>query len=173
MLVCPDCGAENLEGVDACDQCSGPMTDLFIRVPKTSVEADLLKDTVDVIPTHPPVIALPTATVEEVLNLMTGSSIGCVLIVENEQLAGVFTERDALIRLNCDAERYADQPISRFMTPNPAVLEAHAKIAFALHKMNVGGYRHLPLLDDGVPVSVISIRDILRYLKAHSPQPTV
>jgi CBS domain-containing protein len=38
------------------------------------------------------------------------------------------------------------------------------KIAFAIHRMNVGGYRHIPILEDGRPVGVISIRDILAYL---------
>jgi CBS domain-containing protein len=43
-------------------------------------------------------------------------------------------------------------------------LETNDRIAFALHKMNVGGYRHIPILFDGKLAGVISIRDILRYL---------
>ena len=50
------------------------------------------------------------------------------------------------------------------MTADPVTLETSDKIAFALHKMNVGGYRHLPILFDGKLAGVISIRDILRYL---------
>ena len=50
------------------------------------------------------------------------------------------------------------------MTADPVTLETSDKIAFALHKMNVGGYRHVPILFDGKLAGVISIRDILRYL---------
>jgi len=50
------------------------------------------------------------------------------------------------------------------MTHEPVTLEAKDKIAFALHKMHVGGYRHLPIMTDGKLTGVISIRDILNYL---------
>ena len=50
------------------------------------------------------------------------------------------------------------------MTQQPVTLDTNDKIAFALHKMNVGGYRHLPILFEGKLAGVISIRDILRYL---------
>ncbi|HEY4723449.1 MAG TPA: CBS domain-containing protein, partial [Anaerolineae bacterium] len=66
--------------------------------------------------------------------------------------------------LNVDAAKFADRPISQFMTPKPITLETNDKIAFALHKMNIGGYRHLPILFGGKLAGVISIRDILRYL---------
>jgi CBS domain-containing protein len=50
------------------------------------------------------------------------------------------------------------------MTPGVVTLEAEDRIAYALHKMNVGGYRHIPILFAGRLAGVISIRDILRYL---------
>ena len=56
------------------------------------------------------------------------------------------------------------RPISQFMTADPVTLETSDKIAYALHKMNVGGYRHMPILFEGKLAGVISIRDILRYL---------
>ena len=54
------------------------------------------------------------------------------------------------------------------MTPNPAVVSADDKIAFALHKMDLGGYRHLPVLAGERATKFISIRDILRYLTEHA-----
>jgi len=54
------------------------------------------------------------------------------------------------------------------MTPEPVTLELNDKIAFALHKMHVGGYRHLPIMDGGKLVGVISIRDILSYVTERS-----
>ena len=69
------------------------------------------------------------------------------------------------MRVNADAAKLADQPISSVMTPKPATLKESAKIAFALHNMDVGGYRHIPVLDENDKLTgVISIRDILAYL---------
>ena len=50
------------------------------------------------------------------------------------------------------------------MTPRPATLETNDRIAFALHRMNIGHYRHQPILFNGKLAGVVSIRDILRYL---------
>jgi CBS domain-containing protein len=97
---------------------------------------------------------------------MVAERVGCAAVTDLEgRLLGIFTERDALMRLNVDAARMADKPVSSVMTANPATLRAEDKIAFALHRMNVGGYRHIPILDDDDRlVGVISIRGILAYL---------
>ena len=80
-------------------------------------------------------------------------------------MVGVFSERDALRRIGVDVADHADAPVSEFMTPNPQSLDADAKIAFAVRMMNLGGYRHIPVLNDnGQPTGVISVRDILDYL---------
>ena len=128
------------------------------------MEADLLRDRIERLWPKSPSTVSPTMTVGEVLKKMVGESIGCVMVVENGKLAGIFSERDALMKLNTDAAKFLDRPISQFMTPDPVTLETSDKIAFALHKMNVGGYRHVPILFEGKLAGVISIRDILRYL---------
>jgi len=68
------------------------------------------------------------------------------------------------MKVNTDAAHMADRPISSVMTADPVTLEAKDKIAYALHKMHVGGYRHLPIMTKGKLTGVISIRDILNYL---------
>jgi CBS domain-containing protein len=60
-----------------------------------------------------------------------------------------------------------DAPIAEFMTANPETVEADARIAFALHKMDIGGYRHMPVVSEGRVVGVISIRDVLDYITAN------
>ena len=64
-------------------------------------------------------------------------------------MVGIFSERDALMRLNVDAAQLAGRPMREFMTASPDTLETDAPIAFALHKMDVGGYRHMPIMTDG------------------------
>jgi CBS domain-containing protein len=164
MIVCPYCQAENIEGADECAECNEPLTDLSVRIPATSVEADLLRDRIERLWPKSPSTVSPQTTVGQVLQKMVDERIGCVMIVDAGKLVGIFSERDALMKLNTDAARFLDKPISQFMTPDPVTLETNDRIAFALHKMNVGGYRHIPILFEGKLAGVISIRDILRYL---------
>ena len=163
-ILCPYCEAENIEGADECEACGEALTDLSRRVPSSSVEADLMRDRIERLWPKSPSTVAPETTVGVVLKKMVGETIGCVMVVDKGKLVGIFSERDALMKLNTDAPKVLDRPISQFMTPDPVTLETNDKIAFALHKMNVGGYRHVPILFDGKLAGVISIRDILRYL---------
>jgi CBS domain-containing protein len=164
MIICPYCHAENIEGADECSDCSQALNEMGIRVPATSVEADLLRDRIERLWPKTPSTVPPEMPVGQVLKKMVGETIGCVMVVDRGQLVGIFSERDALMKLNVDAAKFFSKPISQFMTQRPVTLNTGDKIAFALHKMNVGGYRHLPILFDGKLAGVISIRDILRYL---------
>jgi CBS domain-containing protein len=164
MILCPYCQAENIEGADECVECNQPLAELSVRVPASSVEADLLRDRIEKLWPKSPSTVPPDMTVGQVLKKMVGETIGCVMVVDGENLVGIFSERDALMKLNVDAPKFMNRPISQFMTPKPVTLDTGDKIAFALHKMNVGGYRHLPILFCGKLAGVISIRDILRYL---------
>src|SRR3954454_6881151 len=163
-ILCPYCEAENIEGADECDKCGEGLTHLSRRIPGSSVEADLLRDRIERLWPKSPSTVTPQTTVGEVLKRMVDKRIGCVMIVDAGKLVGIFSERDALMKLNADAPKFLSRPISQFMTADPVTLETSDKIAYALHKMNVGGYRHMPILFQGKLAGVISIRDILRYL---------
>jgi CBS domain-containing protein len=163
-IICPYCEAEIIEGADECDKCGESLSHLSRRIPASSVEADLLRDRIERLWPKSPLSVSPDATVGDVLKQMVDKQIGCVMVVDKGKLVGIFSERDALMKVNVDAKRFFDRPISQFMTRDPVTLEAEDKIAYALHKMNVGGYRHVPILFQGKLAGVISIRDILRYL---------
>ncbi len=164
MITCPFCGAEVLEGADVCDDCQHSLTDMSIPQPATPVERGLLKDRIRTLNPKPPCTVSPETPVGTVLEKMISESIGCVMIVQDDKLLGIFSERDALMKLNAEVAQYVDRPVSAFMTPEPVTLEAKNRIAYALHKMHVGGYRHVPIMTDGKLTGVISIRDILAYL---------
>jgi CBS domain-containing protein len=165
MIRCPLCDRANIEGVDVCEQCGQPLVETHLPDPKTAVERGLLKDTIASLAPRSPIVVASSTPVREVLRLLVKQRIGCVFIVDQGKLVGVFSERDALLRLNTQASEFQDQPISKFMTPNPQSLKADARIVFAVHQMDLGGYRHLPILDpQGRLDGVISVRDILRYL---------
>lgn len=164
MIACPYCGSMNPEGADDCSDCQHSLTDLSHPSFDTPVERGLMKDRIEALHPKAPLTVGPQTTVSEVLNQMTDASIGCVMIVEGDELLGIFSEFDAVRKIGANAAQLGDRAISSVMTSKPISLEAKDKIAFALHKMHVGGYRHLPIMTDGKLTGVISIRDILAYL---------
>ena len=165
MSVCPLCDFENIEGTDVCEECGQPLDDLHLPDPATAVERSLLKDRVGVLNPKAPIVVPPDMPVLNVLRTLVDRRIGCVLIGSGENLVGVFSERDAVLRLSREAADDAHRPISDFMTPNPQSLRSDAKVAFAVRMMDQGGYRHVPLVDENQKATgVISVRDILRYL---------
>jgi CBS domain-containing protein len=166
MLLCPVCGAENIDGSDDCVECQASLTSLSLPQAVTALEKGLLKDRIEILQPRPPIAVSPETTVGDVLRQMIAQRLGCAVVVDDDRrLLGIFTERDALMRLNVDAARHASKPISSVMTANPATLRTRDKIAYALHRMDLGGYRHVPIVDDDERlVGVISIRGILAYL---------
>lgn len=167
MIPCPDCGHENIPGTDTCDECGQSLSALSKPVVSTELEKHLTKDCIEVLRPKVPLTLAPETSVKETLQVMADKSIGCVFIVEGDELQGVFSERDALMRLGTEASLLGDRPIRDFMTPSPCSLRSRDKIAFALHKMDLGGFRHIPITTDGTVTGVISIRDILSYMTEH------
>jgi CBS domain-containing protein len=167
MIICPFCGDENIDGADSCQECQQPLEFLSKPQPGSHLERSILKDRVYVLEPRQPIMVESRTPVRAVLDMLVGHSIGCVVIVSGNELLGIFTERDALTRINADVAAVADRPISDFMTANPETVELDARIAFALHKMDIGGYRHMPVVEQGRIVGVISIRDILDYITAN------
>jgi len=163
-LICPDCGAENIDGVDTCESCGQPLT-MFNKPqrPHSPVGEGMLRDQIKVLQPKHPITTAPNTPVEDVLQIMLENKIGSVLIIEDEKLVGIFSECDVVNRIGVEFDSLRKQPISDFMTPLPGTLEAGNKIIFAVHKMAFGGYRHVPIVEGDRPVGVISIRDILRY----------
>jgi CBS domain-containing protein len=165
MIICPYCSSENIEGTDLCEECGEPLTDSHLTPPSNEVEQGLLKDRVSVLSPKKPLTVKPTTPVGDVLKLMVDRRIGCIVVEEGGKPVGIFSERDALRKLNVDAATLSDHPVSEFMTPQPQTLVANAKIAYAVQRMDLGGYRHLPIVkDDGELVGIISARDIIGYL---------
>lgn len=174
LIPCPYCDHEVIEGADECEACGQPLTESHLPVPATLVERSLLKDRVKILQSRQPLVVSPTMPVREVLRLLVDNRVGCVIVVEKGAVAGIFTERDVLLKLGDKATEQGDRPVSDFMTTTVQSLPPTAKIAFAVHRMDMGGYRHVPIINsDGQPVGMLSVRDILNYLtKKMSSQTT-
>ncbi len=170
MIFCPYCDTENIGGVDECDGCGQPLADLYLSEPASAIERSLLVDRISTLKPASPVTVSPTATVGEVLKLLNDHSIGCVVITDCGRVVGIFSERDAIYRIGPDVAQRRELPITEFMTPHVETLDMGAKIAYAVRAMDIGHYRHIPLVDkQGAAVGIISVRDILRYLTSKLP----
>lgn len=165
LIPCPYCDAEVIAGAEECDACGQPLTDFHLPVPATWVERRLLSDRLSQFLGRKPLCVSPTMPVREALRLLVDNRVGCVVVVEGGKATGIFTERDVLLKIGDKATEVGDQPVSAYMTAPVQALPPTAKIAFAVHQMDSGGFRHLPIVDaEGVPLGIVSVRDILGYL---------
>jgi CBS domain-containing protein len=164
-MICPTCSHDNLPGSEVCENCLHDLTQLDRPTAQDRVERSLLEDPISVLKPQPPVTLLSTATVGEALRLMLDRDIGALLIVDGKgKLLGIFSERDLLTKVAGQGPAHTSRPVAEFMTAQPEAARDSDPLAFALHKMDGGGYRHLPLVKDGRPVGVISVRDLLRHI---------
>lgn len=164
-LLCPYCDHENIAGVDFCEQCQQSLDDTYLPPRDSDVEQGLLNDRVSELNPKSPLSVPSSMPAGDVLRFMVEKQIGCVVVTEGDLPVGVFSERDGLMRLNTDAVELAECPVSDFMTRDLQTLEADAKIAFAAQRMDLGGFRHVPIVDpEGRLTGVISVRDFLRYV---------
>jgi len=164
-MICPNCGFDNLPGSEQCGNCQNDLTQLDQPTAQDRVERSLMEDTVELLKPQPPIMLPPTATVAEAMQTMLSRDIGAVLIVSGDgRIAGIFSERDLLTKVAGIVPDYAGRPVREFMTAGPETVRPTDSLAFVLHKMDGGGYRHLPVLDGGRPVGMISVRDMLRHL---------
>jgi CBS domain-containing protein len=118
---------------------------------------------------HPtePLIVAPGDSIRDVLTTMKEHREACVLVMEGEQLVGIFTERDAL-RIMAHGHDL-DRSIAEVMATQIETISLEQPVGEAISKMSAGGYRRLPIVDQGKPVGVLSVPGILRYLVEHFP----
>jgi len=128
------------------------------------VEENLSTEPVASLRPRKPVTVLLNSNLGVAIRTMIDSAVGAVLVVEeNGKLAGILTERDFLTKV-AGQPSYASLGVREFMTRDPESVGPGDTLAFALGKMDAGGYRHLPVVHEDRPIGVISVRDILRHV---------
>ncbi len=99
-------------------------------------------------------------TLAEVAERMVEREVGAVLVLAGERLAGILTERDVLRAV---ARGIRDEAlVSEWMTSDPDTIEPDETTQHAATLMMHGGFRHLPVMEDGAVVGILSIRDLMR-----------
>ncbi len=109
----------------------------------------------------------PYATIYVAVQKMIQARIGSMLVVDGEKLVGIFTERDALVRVAGPNLNPMTTPISAVMTPKPLSIEPTATIQEVIELHSEKGFRHLPVVDHGRLVGMVSSRDILHWIAQH------
>ena len=124
-----------------------------------------LSNTLTVIPS----LSLPSIvsclSIGLIVICMQASHSSCIIIVKNNKITGIFTERDIVTKIvsrNVDLE---NEKICDYMTNNPEILQSDDSIAFALNKMTDGGFRHVPIVHSiSKDLYVISMQDIINSI---------
>lgn len=101
----------------------------------------------------------PDTTVAQAATVMAEKRIGSALVMDGDDLAGIFTERDIVRALSQDFDA-PGHPIAHWMTRDPKTIGPDETTQAALDRMLHGGFRHLPVVEEGRVIGVVSLRDL-------------
>jgi len=107
------------------------------------------------------ITASESMTVSEAAGVMREKKAGAILIVNEGKLAGIFTERDALYRVVAEGRDAKTTRLADVMTRDPRTIHPDKPFAEALQIMHDGGFRNVPVVENGRPVGIVSASDAL------------
>lgn len=103
-----------------------------------------------------------TATIYNAACVMTRANVGGILVIDNDKLLGIITERDLMTKVLAKAVNPAVTTVAEVMTPNPITVAPSTKVTDAVVMMIERGFRHLPVINEaGKILGVFSARDAL------------
>ena len=163
-MKCPSCHHDNIEGADECSYCGAALYGLkidpyegpdFIRRPLT----DMRKRTIHTVGVNDPV-ALAVRTMQR-------EDVNCVFVKDGEEMVGIITGWDIVHKVAGPTEDLVAVTCDKIMTSRPYMLHEDDSIALALNAMASGGFRHLPVSENGTPTGIITASDLFRYISPH------
>ncbi len=167
-IKCDSCGFENIQGEDRCGKCLHSLMHRSIPKPKANdnIQNIMMTNPVsDLITGKDLLVANTTDTIQKIVKILQDENKNCVLIYKKKHLVGIISNRDLLHRVVGKYKDLSKVKAEEVMTKNPEFIMADAPIAYAVNKMAMGGYRHVPVLqEDGAPLSILIIKDVLGYL---------
>ena len=102
----------------------------------------------------------PQQTVREACEVMCELDVGAVVVLDEERLVGVLSERDVIRKVVCKGRHSADTAVSDIMTASPQTIAANGQLAQALEIMGKGGFHHVPVVDGTTTIGMLSADDI-------------
>jgi len=115
----------------------------------------------ELIANQKPRVAAPEMTVRDAVQWMVHENCGSIMVERDGHLIGIFTEHDALTRVLAEGRDSDKTHLHEVMTRNPVSLSPDKPLLDALHAMRQFGFRHVPVIEDGRPVGIVSLRDVL------------
>ena len=129
------------------------------------VKAIKLTDNIFSIGLKKAVLINEDASIGAVIKSMQTAHSSCVIIIKNNKISGIFTERDIVTKIVAKNVDYKNEKICDYMTNNPEILQSDDSIAFALNKMTDGGFRHIPIVHTkSNEIYTISMQDIINSI---------
>ena len=105
--------------------------------------------------------AQPDTLVSDAAKLMAGKNAGAVMVVDADRLVGIFTERDIAYRVVAQGLDARTTRIGDVMTPAPETVEPDRPFGYALLRMHERGFRHLPVIEHGKLIGIVSARSAM------------
>jgi CBS domain-containing protein len=161
-MLCPVCRVDNFEGEDSCANCGADLSASDVPEPATDYADHTLGAQLEALGIGEPVIVAPDLPVAAAIRRMHDEGVDCLLVCEADRLLGIFTERDAVLR--AAGRRLSAFDVRDVMTPDPVALRSDDTLAVAIHKMAIGGFRHIPVIDGERPLGVVAARDVFRHI---------
>ncbi|MGF1924085.1 MAG: CBS domain-containing protein [Bacteroidia bacterium] len=112
----------------------------------------------------------PSTSVLDGLKVMTDKNISALLIMENDELLGIFTERDYARKIILQGKSSKDTRISEAMTVDPICVGSIDSIDLCMQIMTDKHIRHLPVVDSGIVIGMVSIGDVVKFIIADQKQ---
>jgi signal-transduction protein with cAMP-binding, CBS, and nucleotidyltransferase domain len=163
-MLCPNCRFDNFEGEDSCTNCGADLSTSDIPQGIADYQDTILGEHLEALGVGSPRIIEPGMPVAAAIRLMHESGADCLLVCEDERLVGIFTDRDAAVK--AVDKRLGLFKVRDFMTADPVVLRSEDTLAVAIHKMAVGGFRHIPIVEGDRPIGVVAAADVFRHIAA-------
>jgi CBS domain-containing protein len=143
-----------------------PLRDLDVPRPDATrgLVRSVMEDDLHRLLEDTPLRVSPDTPAREVVRRMKETASNCALVVDDDRLAGIFTEHDVLCKLAGGSKSTLEAPISELMTLHPEALKETDSVAAALNKMAVGRYRNVPVKREDGSYALMSIRHVLKYI---------
>lgn len=162
MIKCPSCGHMNVAGADECESCLESLTDIPALVHKKGMERRILEGTVADLKPKTAVSIRPGESALAAVEAMRRDKVGCVFVVDGQELVGILSERELLLRAS--DKNLKATAVRDVMRTHPTCLLEDDQVAEAFHRMAMSGHRHVPIRLKRGSYGVVSARDLLRYL---------
>ena len=167
-LICPSCGFENILGSDRCEECLSSLMETGMLKPKKhdKMQSLLMTAPVSQVSTDPDIlVAEMSDPISKIVEMMSKKKKSCILIYWEGHMVGIISERRLLTHVALKKSDLDAVSAGEIMTRDPEVVKPSDPLALALNKMSLCRFRHIPVIDDdGKPISILSIKDVLVYL---------